>query len=105
MPTMTMSGACVIGRGGSIWLIVFFFLMLRRPPRLPLFPYTTLSRSPTTGCRGRRDIGGRGEITRGEAWLGVAPPPNASFPACAHGPRAASLRRGCSPGPVGQHDH
>src|SRR2546426_10864103 len=27
----------------------FFFLMIRRPPRSPLFPYTTLSRSP--GCR------------------------------------------------------
>src|SRR5438552_11181008 len=26
--------------------IVFFFLMLRRPPRSPLFPYTTLFRSP-----------------------------------------------------------
>src|SRR5689334_24810248 len=26
---------------------VFFFLMLRRPPRSTLFPYTTLFRSPT----------------------------------------------------------
>src|SRR3954462_3652795 len=25
----------------------FFFLMIRRPPRSPLFPYTTLFRSPT----------------------------------------------------------
>src|ERR1051325_1926088 len=24
---------------------IFFFLMIRRPPRSPLFPYTTLSRS------------------------------------------------------------
>src|SRR6266496_5773040 len=31
---------------------VFFFLMIRRPPRSTLFPYTTLFRSPpTTGCR------------------------------------------------------
>src|SRR2546429_7397191 len=27
-------------------LIVFFFLMIRRPPRSTLFPYTTLFRSP-----------------------------------------------------------
>src|SRR3712207_7681834 len=26
---------------------VFFFLMIRRPPRSTLFPYTTLFRSPT----------------------------------------------------------
>src|SRR6266851_7292257 len=29
----------------------FFFLMIRRPPRSTLFPYTTLFRS--TGCPGR----------------------------------------------------
>src|SRR5438128_6702310 len=31
----------------------FFFLMIRRPPRSTLFPYTTLFRSPTAdaGCR------------------------------------------------------
>src|SRR3712207_7104299 len=29
----------------SITLIVFFFLMIRRPPRSTLFPYTTLFRS------------------------------------------------------------
>src|SRR2546427_2060274 len=27
-------------------LTLFFFLMIRRPPRSTLFPYTTLSRSP-----------------------------------------------------------
>src|SRR3712207_8099862 len=35
--------------------MLFFFLMIRRPPRSPLFPYTTLFRSPggsmTTTCR------------------------------------------------------
>src|SRR3712207_8858924 len=35
-------------------LLYFFFLMIRRPPRSTLFPYTTLFRSPR--CRGR---GGR----------------------------------------------
>src|SRR3712207_9503494 len=39
--------------------LVFFFLMIRRPPRSTLFPYTTLFRS----CRG--DEGGRrGDIER-----------------------------------------
>src|SRR5690554_7670606 len=30
---------------------VFFFLMMRRPPRSTLFPYTTLFRSPDRPCR------------------------------------------------------
>src|SRR2546422_2416722 len=29
----------------SLYLLVFFFLMIRRPPRSTLFPYTTLFRS------------------------------------------------------------
>src|SRR2546426_5404733 len=29
----------------------FFFLMIRRPPRSTLFPYTTLFRSGRDGCR------------------------------------------------------
>src|SRR3712207_7309162 len=29
----------------GIWLFIFFFLMIRRPPRSTLFPYTTLFRS------------------------------------------------------------
>src|SRR2546430_17119364 len=48
----------------------FFFLMIRRPPRSTLFPYTTLFRS-TAGQRGRptgrhRHLDGRprGEIGR-----------------------------------------
>src|SRR6266487_5378333 len=41
-------------------MIVFFFLMIRRPPRSTLFPYTTLFRSPRDpGHRtSRRDVGG-----------------------------------------------
>src|SRR3712207_7790468 len=31
---------------GHIVLVFFFFLMIRRPPRSTLFPYTTLFRSP-----------------------------------------------------------
>src|SRR5258708_29384372 len=30
--------------------LLFFFLMIRRPPRSTLFPYTTLFRSRTSGC-------------------------------------------------------
>src|SRR5260370_42138296 len=30
----------------SCWFLSFFFLMIRRPPRSTLFPYTTLFRSP-----------------------------------------------------------
>src|SRR3712207_8289443 len=30
--------------------MVFFFLMIRRPPRSTLFPYTTLFRSPGAAC-------------------------------------------------------
>src|SRR5713226_10181552 len=36
-------------------LCLFFFLMIRRPPRSTLFPYTTLFRS--RGCTGTRSIG------------------------------------------------
>src|SRR3989442_14853844 len=31
------------------FLFIFFFLMIRRPPRSTLFPYTTLFRSPVCG--------------------------------------------------------
>src|SRR5438874_3910502 len=32
-------------------IVCFFFLMIRRPPRSTLFPYTTLFRSSTRMCR------------------------------------------------------
>src|SRR5438445_12267660 len=34
-------------------LIIFFFLMIRRPPRSTLFPYTTLFRSRVRRCAAR----------------------------------------------------
>src|SRR6266581_8398900 len=43
----------------------FFFLMIRRPPRSTLFPYTTLFRSPLTPVPDRSD-GGRQLRRRGE---------------------------------------
>src|SRR5260370_31600594 len=66
----------------------FFFLMIRRPPRSTLFPYTTLFRSkplggPTAhqginrgirGCRFRRTLsgmgGGRREYDKGQCRKG-----------------------------------
>src|SRR2546422_10570547 len=39
--------------------VLFFFLMIRRPPRSTLFPYTTLFRSPRRGSR--RAAGARGD--------------------------------------------
>src|SRR5690349_25019907 len=41
-------------------LIIFFFLMIRRPPRSTLFPYTTLFRSSRATPRRRRPRPGRG---------------------------------------------
>src|SRR5437763_6796317 len=35
-------------------LFLLFFLLIRRPPRSTLFPYTTLFRSTQTGRRGRQ---------------------------------------------------
>src|SRR5438552_17415344 len=35
---------------GSHAFLSFFFLMIRRPPRSTLFPYTTLFRSPEGQC-------------------------------------------------------
>src|SRR6266566_9059176 len=48
-----------------IYVVFFFFLMIRRPPRSTLFPYTTLFRSRASWRRapvfgaGRRPRGGR----------------------------------------------
>src|SRR2546430_17679600 len=52
----------------SIHILFFFFLMIRRPPRSTLFPYTTLfrsrcahspARSRVRFCTSRRGRGGR----------------------------------------------
>src|SRR5256885_5003945 len=40
--------------------IVFFFLMIRRPPRSTLFPYTTLFRSHAARCAAATHPAGRG---------------------------------------------
>src|SRR6266550_6346005 len=50
----------------SVVLFIFFFLMIRRPPRSTLFPYTTLFRSrPARGGGDRRcDRGRRPQLRR-----------------------------------------
>src|SRR3712207_8724435 len=39
----------------AVRLTLFFFLMIRRPPRSTLFPYTTLFRSGVDALRPRRE--------------------------------------------------
>src|SRR5690606_41011509 len=41
---------------GAICLLSFFFLLIRRPPISTLFPYTTLFRSPGSGCSAVRRL-------------------------------------------------
>src|SRR6266498_3920550 len=41
----------------SVVSSIFFFLMIRRPPRSTLFPYTTLFRSPAFSLRERSSAG------------------------------------------------
>src|SRR5215471_20139323 len=48
-----MGVVSTIGSFGFVLLVcVFFFLMIRRPPRSTLFPYTTLFRSAPRGTTG-----------------------------------------------------
>src|SRR2546426_7619003 len=49
----------------------FFFLMIRRPPRSTLFPYTTLFRSSRHPERGADPAAGRGGVVRGGAQQGA----------------------------------
>src|SRR6266705_5073753 len=46
-----------------IYLVDFFFLMIRRPPRSTLFPYTTLFRSNRRAVR-RHERRGEGALRR-----------------------------------------
>src|SRR3712207_6885586 len=43
-------------------LLFFFFLMIRRPPRSTLFPYTTLFRSPENLALGVSLLSGGGSL-------------------------------------------
>src|SRR6266436_7544387 len=52
----------------SSYFFVFFFLMIRRPPRSTLFPYTTLfrSRAAAPARRASRNCRGRARCPRSE---------------------------------------
>src|SRR5215217_4132237 len=53
-----------VGEITSLLCTLFFFLMIRRPPRSTLFPYTTLFRSPPPRG-GRRRAGAHARRARG----------------------------------------
>src|SRR5256885_11335076 len=65
----------------ALLFVFFFFLMIRRPPRSTLFPYTTLFRSigahsrvrssAGRACRGARRES-RGSASRRRCWRGRA---------------------------------
>src|SRR2546430_8345399 len=58
-------------------VLYVFFLMIRRPPRSTLFPYTTLFRSPAAATAAPRVSGGVGEQARPCAGVAIeqgAPP-------------------------------
>src|SRR2546421_3115929 len=66
---------CLLSRAVVLCSFLFFFLMIRRPPRSTLFPYTTLFRSdgagsrPAAGARSGEEGGGsphRHQVRRSE---------------------------------------
>src|SRR5260221_7155473 len=68
----------------SVFHFIFFFLMIRRPPRSTLFPYTTLFRSSPANARRQvqpppRQCFARGRQPAGVLWL---PSPARPIPAC-----------------------
>src|SRR6266511_4183232 len=52
--TPPSTSAAMTGIAKIFW-VLFFFLMIRRPPRSTLFPYTTLFRSQLRLARRHRD--------------------------------------------------
>src|SRR2546426_3026459 len=65
----------------------FFFLMIRRPPRSTLFPYTTLFRSRDDGAAAEVDQAG---VAMGErADLGISPHGDDAVVGDGHGLREA----------------
>src|SRR5258708_33455971 len=52
---------------GAFLSLFFFFLMIRRPPRSTLFPYTTLFRSTARSC-----VGPSGSPTRAASAINSA---------------------------------
>src|SRR2546429_4990102 len=70
----------------SVVVSSFFFLMIRRPPRSTLFPYTTLFRSPVCG----RGLGGAHGAHHGRH-----APAGVRVPARLHRPAEPAGQRRC----------
>src|SRR5260221_10696799 len=75
----------MIGPESGIACLIFFFLMIRRPPRSTLFPYTTLFRSwrsnpisPSISAGGRRQFSEEKpkSVRRSEEHTAEIPSPN-----------------------------
>src|SRR2546430_17508852 len=79
-------------------LIFFFFLMIRRPPRSTLFPYTTLFRSCDRSGRRECEAGDRDGASRGAEGGGGTSPGG-----CRRGcpPRGGGPPPGLAPGDAG----
>src|SRR3712207_9164112 len=77
-----------------VWfLLTFFFLMIRRPPRSTLFPYTTLFRSephrPGSSLLGHA----RGQVHRRDHLRQERPPPPPSEGVAPRGPQKGRATR------------
>src|ERR1044071_782994 len=57
----------------SFFRLFFFFLMIRRPPRSTLFPYTTLFRSMRRGLAAQPEMQGPARASFCDAAPGVSP--------------------------------
>src|SRR3712207_9435026 len=80
-------------------LYIFFFLMIRRPPRSTLFPYTTLFRSPPADPRPARP-------SRGPLPLSPEVPPHQpTRPHAARSPPPLELRGAPEPEPERSEEH
>src|SRR3712207_7805932 len=76
-----------------MYAVLFFFLMIRRPPRSTLFPYTTLSRSERGGRECRGGVAPTVLMLRREPKASLearTAPPGSSFEAQPHGDRKST---------------
>src|SRR2546430_159697 len=60
-----ISNRTVAASISNVGFLFFFFLMIRRPPRSTLFPYTTLFRSPARPGADRSAVGGHAVVLLG----------------------------------------
>src|SRR3712207_8094118 len=70
-----------------------FFLMIRRPPRSTLFPYTTLFRSHPAGGGGAGGAAAGGPVRAGGQGAGAGPVPQPGPPPVRRSPRVGADRK------------